>query len=93
LKPNSASINSNTAIQERDLNEGIQSGKKEQASIDSRMGSGLSISGRLGFGFADILGPLIAAGIIFAASLYSKNVVEVRRNIQRANQDGRAANI
>jgi copper transport protein len=63
LKPNSASINSNNAIQERDLNEGIQSGKEEQASIDSRMGSGLSISGRLGFGFADILGPLIAGGL------------------------------
>lgn len=51
------------------------------------------MSGRLGFGFADILGPLIAAGIIFAAFLYSKNVIEVRRIVQRANQDGRAANI
>ncbi len=93
LKPNSATINSNTAIQKRDLNEGIQSGKEEQAGIDSRMGSSLFISGRLGFGFADILGPLIAAGIIFAAFLYSKNVIEVRRNIQRAIQDGGAANI
>jgi hypothetical protein len=53
----------------------------------------LSISSLLGFGFADFLGPLIAAGITFAAFLYSKNVIEVRRNIERANQDGRAANI
>jgi copper transport protein len=32
-----------------------------------------------GFGFADILGPLIAGGIVISGLLYSKNVLEIRR--------------
>jgi len=33
------------------------------------------------FGFADFLGPMIAGGILVAAFLYSRNVLEVKRII------------
>jgi hypothetical protein len=33
------------------------------------------------FGFADFLGPMIAGGIVIAAFLYSRNVLEVKRII------------
>ena len=33
------------------------------------------------FGFTDILGPLIAIGIVIAAILYSKNILDLSRNI------------
>lgn len=35
----------------------------------------------LGFGFADVIGPLIAGGIVIAAILYSRNVLEVNRKV------------
>jgi copper transport protein len=40
----------------------------------------------LNFDFLDILGPLIAAGIVTAAALYSKNVIDLKRNIAIAKQ-------
>jgi copper transport protein len=40
----------------------------------------------LNFDFVDILGPLIAAGIVTAAALYSKNVIDLKRNIDITKQ-------
>ncbi len=45
-----------------------------------------SVLPELGSGFAEILGPLIAAGIIISAIFYSKSVLNVDRNIVIANQ-------
>jgi hypothetical protein len=36
----------------------------------------------LGFGFADIFGPLITGGMIVCAVLYSWNVLEVKRKVR-----------
>ena len=43
---------------------------------------------QLNFGFADILGPLVAVGIVVSAALYSKNVLDLNRNIALARQSG-----
>ncbi|MDF3032550.1 MAG: putative copper export protein, partial [Nitrososphaeraceae archaeon] len=36
---------------------------------------------QIGFGFPDVLGPVIAGGIVFSAILYSRNALEVKRVI------------
>lgn len=42
----------------------------------------------IGFGFPDVLGPVIAGGIVISAILYSRNALEVRRSILVANELG-----
>jgi copper transport protein len=41
----------------------------------------------LGFGFADIFGPLIACGMVITAVLYSRNVLEVNRKIAEIRKE------
>jgi membrane protein DedA with SNARE-associated domain len=50
--------------------------------------SGPSNVPQLNFSFADILGPLVAVGIVVSAALYSKNVLDLNRNIALASQYG-----
>jgi copper transport protein len=40
----------------------------------------------LGFGFADILGPLVACGLVVCAVLYSRNVLEVKRRVREVKR-------
>ena len=54
-------------------------GGREEDKDDSSNNESSSIPD-LNFGFADILGPLIAFGIVIAAILYSKNILDVSRN-------------
>jgi copper transport protein len=53
------------------------------------LGSGQrETTGDLGFGFADIFGPLITCGLIVCAVLYSRNVLEVKRKIGKVRNLG-----
>jgi copper transport protein len=45
---------------------------------------------KIGFGFPDVLGPVIAGGIVISAILYSRNALKVRRMILVANDFGRS---
>jgi hypothetical protein len=45
---------------------------------------------QIGFGFPDVLGPVISGGIVISAILYSRNALEVRRMILVANDFGRS---
>jgi copper transport protein len=69
-------------------NEDIGSTETEVRGEDKGASSNIESSSipRLNFGFADILGPLVAVGIVISAVLYSKNVLDVNRNIVIANQ-------
>jgi copper transport protein len=72
------------AIQEEDEREGSHSGQEQR--LGDTVGRRSPSVPELNFGFADILGPLIAGGIITSSVLYSKNVLDVRRNIDIANR-------
>jgi hypothetical protein len=45
---------------------------------------------QIGFGFPDVLGPVIAGGIVISTILYSRNALEVRRMILVANDFGKS---
>ena len=76
----------NAVIQDEERNAGQRPSQGQGAGVAT--GSGPSNIPQLNFGFADILGPLIAVGIIVSAALYSKNVLDLDRNIVLARQSG-----
>lgn len=78
-KPTSSSAATTAASSQQD--EQRVSGKEEE------IGKGIrsNFITDLGFRFADIVGPAIAAGIILSALFYSKNVRDMRRNVRIAN--------
>jgi copper transport protein len=76
----------NAVIQDEERNAGQRPSLRQGAGLAT--GSGPANIPQLNFGFADILGPLIAVGIIVSAALYSKNVLDLDRNIVLARQSG-----
>jgi copper transport protein len=38
---------------------------------------------QLGFGYADIIGPTVAAGIVFSALFYARSVIDLKRSMKR----------
>jgi copper transport protein len=83
LVPESVSPASGQAPLDRPRDDNGQVGGGEDTTITT--GTGASNLPELGFGYADLLGPLIAAGLIVAAVLYSKNVINLSRNVEIAN--------
>jgi copper transport protein len=59
--------------------------QQQQEGTESASSSSSSAIPDLNFDFADVLGPLIAAGIVLASALYSKNVIDLKRNTRIAN--------
>jgi copper transport protein len=76
----------NAVIQDEERNAGQRPSQGQGAGVATR--SGPANIPQLNFGFADILGPLIAVGIIVSAALYSKNILDLDRNILLARQSG-----
>ena len=76
----------NTAIQDEERNGGERPTQGQGAGVAAV--SGPSNIPQLNFGFAAILGPLVAVGIVVSAALYSKNVLDLNRNIALARQSG-----
>jgi copper transport protein len=82
----------NMALQPNAANQG-EEGKGVERPTQGQGAGVVAVSGpsnlpQLNFGFADILGPLIAVGIVVSAALYSKNVLDLDRNIVLARQSG-----
>lgn len=55
---------------------------------DPQGGSDGSVIQQLGFSFADLAGPAIAAGVIASAIMYSKSTLDLKRNIRTAMRIG-----
>ena len=79
-------LQSNAAIKDEERNGSELPTQGQGAGVAAV--SGPSNISQLNFGFADILGPLVAVGIVVSAALYSKNVLDLNRNIALARQSG-----
>jgi copper transport protein len=82
LVPESVSPASGQVPLDQPRNDNGSVGEGEDTAVTT--GTGAS-SLPVGLGYEDLLGPLIAAGVIAAAILYSKNVINLSRNVEIVN--------
>ena len=78
IKANSAGSSQQT------INDEGQQQEQQQQLLQSDTSGPIAPFQQLGFSFADIAGPAIAAGIVMSALAYTKSAIDLKRNIRAA---------
>jgi copper transport protein len=79
----SVSTTANPAAPQIVSDEGQQQQQQQQQLVNGSSVPNRPIS-QLGFSFADIAGPVMAAGIVISALAYAKSATDLKRNIRAA---------
>jgi copper transport protein len=81
----SVTINANSAVSSQEtVNDEGQQQQQQQQLLQNNTSRPAAPFQQLGFSFADVAGPAIAAGIVISALAYTKSAIDLKRNIRAA---------